>query len=40
MRILIVEDDTLIAENLMLYLEMKGHECDYATSCRGASQRT
>ncbi|MDO9602032.1 MAG: response regulator transcription factor [Rhodocyclaceae bacterium] len=39
MRILIVEDDTHIAENLVLYLEMKGHECDYATSCRGARER-
>lgn len=39
MRILIVEDDTHIAENLVLYLEMKGHECDYATSCRSAGQR-
>ncbi|MDO8958968.1 MAG: response regulator transcription factor [Rhodocyclaceae bacterium] len=39
MRILIVEDDTHIAENLVLYLEMKGHECDYATACRGARER-
>ena len=39
MRILIVEDDTHIAENLVHYLEMKGHECDYASTCRGASQR-
>lgn len=30
MRILIVEDDRQIAENLYDYLEGSGHECDYA----------
>lgn len=37
MHILIVEDDTHIADNLVLYLETRGHACDYAASCRGAS---
>lgn len=32
MRVLIVEDDKAIAENLYDYLEGKGHRCDYAHS--------
>ena len=38
MRLLIVEDDRQIAENLYDYLEMQGHRCDYAHSL--ASART
>jgi DNA-binding response OmpR family regulator len=36
MRILIVEDDRHIAENLYDFLEARGHQCDFATSLAGA----
>ncbi|MCX8146374.1 MAG: response regulator transcription factor [Azovibrio sp.] len=37
MRILIVEDDHIIAENLYEYLEARGHQCDYADSLAAAA---
>ena len=37
MRILIVEDDRIIAENLYEYLEARGHQCDYAPSLAAAT---
>lgn len=36
MRILIVEDDRLIAENLYDFLEARGHQCDYAAALGAA----
>ncbi len=36
MRILIVEDDRPIAENLYDFLEAHGHQCDFAPSLAGA----
>lgn len=36
MRLLIVEDDRTIAENLYEYLEARGHQCDYADSLAAA----
>lgn len=36
MRILIIEDDRRIAENLYDYLESRGHQCDYAGSLEAA----
>jgi len=38
MHILIVEDDAHIAENLMTFLDLRGHACDYAPTLRGARQ--
>lgn len=37
MRLLIVEDDRTIAENIYEYLESRGHECDYADSIAAAA---
>ncbi|MGB4468944.1 MAG: response regulator transcription factor [Azovibrio sp.] len=37
MRILIVEDDRTLAENLYEYLESRGHQCDYAHTLAGAA---
>lgn len=37
MRILIVEDDRAIAENLYEYLESRGHQCDYAHTLAAAT---
>lgn len=39
MRILIIEDDRQIAENLYDYLESRGHQCDYAGSLEAARPR-
>ena len=36
MHILIVEDDRLIGENLYVFLEFRGHQCDFATSLAAA----
>jgi len=36
MRVLIVEDDRHIAENLYDFLEARGHQCDFTTSLAGA----
>lgn len=36
MRILIVEDDRWVAENLYDFLESRGHQCDYAGSLEAA----
>lgn len=36
MRILLVEDDRHIAENLYDFLEGRGHQCDFATTLAGA----
>lgn len=38
MRLLIVEDDRIIAENLYEYLESRGHQCDYADSLAVAAR--
>jgi DNA-binding response OmpR family regulator len=38
MRLLIIEDDRTIAENLYEYLEARGHQCDYADSLATASR--
>jgi len=37
MRLLIVEDDRTIAENIYEYLESRGHECDYADCIAAAA---
>lgn len=37
MRILIVEDDRAIAENLYEYLDARGHQCDYAHTLAAAT---
>lgn len=38
MRVLIVEDDRTIAENLYDFLEARGHRCDYADSVESAQR--
>jgi two-component system response regulator QseB len=38
MRLLIIEDDRTIAENLYEYLESRGHQCDYADCLATASR--
>lgn len=38
MRVLIVEDDRTIAENLYDFLEARGHRCDYADSLESAQR--
>ncbi len=38
MRVLIVEDDRAIAENLYDFLEARGHRCDYADSLESAQR--
>lgn len=38
MRVLIVEDDRTIAENLYEFLEARGHQCDYADSVASAQR--
>ena len=37
MRVLIVEDDRHIAENLYDFLEACGHQCDFTTSLTGGT---
>ena len=38
MRLLIIEDDRTISENLYEYLESRGHQCDYADCMATASR--
>ena len=38
MRLLIIEDDRTISENLYEYLESRGHQCDYADCLATASR--